>query len=47
MYDHDLEIVRPHYYSTYLIDVDIKTEFTPGNKAGFFRFTFPEKGTES
>lgn len=44
MYDHDLEIVRPHYFSTYLIDADIKTEFTPGNKTGFFRFTFPENG---
>ena len=40
-YDHDLEIVRPNYYSTYLIDSDIQAEFTPGNKTGYFRFTFP------
>ncbi len=42
-YDHDLEITRPYYFSTYLIDEDIKAEFTPGNKVGFFRFTFPPK----
>ena len=43
-YDHDLEINRPWYYSTYLIDNDIKVEFTPGKKAGIFKFSFPEKG---
>lgn len=43
MYDHDLEIVQPHYFSTYLIDADIKTEFAPGAKSGFFRFTFPDQ----
>ncbi len=42
-YDHDLEIARPYYFSTYLIDEDIKAEFTPGNKVGLFRFTFPPK----
>jgi len=46
-YDHDLEISRPYYFSTYLIDEDIKAEFTPGNKAGFFRFTFPAKGDKT
>ncbi len=44
MYDHDLEIVKPHYFSTYLMDDEIKAEFVPGNKSGFFRFTFPENG---
>jgi predicted alpha-1,2-mannosidase len=43
-YDHDLEITRPFYYSTYFIDNDIKTEFTPGAKCGIFRFSFPGKG---
>lgn len=43
-YDHDLEVIRPFFYSTYLIDEEITTEFAPGNKTGFFRFTFPEKG---
>lgn len=41
-YDHDLEVVLPWYYSTYLINDEIETEFVPGEKAGFFRFTFPE-----
>ena len=43
-YDHDLEITRPFYYSTYFIDDNIKTEFTPGAKCGIFRFSFPGKG---
>ncbi len=42
-YDHDLEITRPFYFSTYLIDEEIKAEFTPANRSGFFRFSFPEK----
>lgn len=46
-YDHDLEIVRPYYFSTYLIDEDIKAEFAPGNKVGFFRFTFPSKSDKT
>ncbi|MDB5125548.1 MAG: glycoside hydrolase family 92 protein [Mucilaginibacter sp.] len=31
-YDHDLEVTRPWYYSTYLIDKDITVEFTPGKR---------------
>jgi len=40
-YDHDLEIVKPFYYFTYLIDEEINLEFVPGNKVGYFRFKFP------
>jgi predicted alpha-1,2-mannosidase len=40
-YDHDLEVTRPWYYSTYLIDHDITVEYTPGKKTGIFRFEFP------
>lgn len=40
-YDHDLEVVHPHYYKTYLIDEDITVEFVPGEKAGYFRFIYP------
>ena len=43
-YDHDLEINTPYYYSTLFIDNNIKTEFTPGAKCGFYRFSFPAKG---
>jgi predicted alpha-1,2-mannosidase len=46
-YDHDLEITRPYYFSTYLIDEDIKAEFTPSSKSGFFRFSFPEKSEKT
>jgi len=40
-YDHDLEVTRPWYYSTYLIDQDITVEFVPGKKTGIYRFSFP------
>jgi predicted alpha-1,2-mannosidase len=42
-YDHDLEITRPWYYSTYLIDKEITVLFTPGKKVGIYRFSFPAK----
>jgi predicted alpha-1,2-mannosidase len=40
-YDHDLEITRPWYYSTFLLDDNITVEFTPGRLTGFYRFQFP------
>ena len=40
-YDNDLEITRPWYYSTYLLDEGVTVEFTPAKKTGFYRFTFP------
>ena len=41
-YDHNLEITRPWYYSTYLIDDGVTVEFTPGKKTGCYRFSFPK-----
>lgn len=41
-YDHDLEITKPWYYATQLMDDGILTEFTAGNKVGIYRFTFPK-----
>ncbi len=41
-YDHGLEIVRPFYFSTYFINDEITAEFVPGERSGFYRFTFPE-----
>jgi predicted alpha-1,2-mannosidase len=41
-YDQGLEITRPWYYSTYLLDDGITVEFTPGKKTGCYRFSFPE-----
>ncbi len=43
-WDHDLEVLKPNYYSVYFVDSEITTEFVPGKKAGFFRFNFPQKG---
>jgi predicted alpha-1,2-mannosidase len=39
-WDRDLEINRPWYYSTYLIDDETTVEFAPGRKTGCFRFSF-------
>jgi predicted alpha-1,2-mannosidase len=40
-YDQDLEITRPWYYSTYLLDEGITVEFSPSKKTGIYRFSFP------
>lgn len=45
-YDNDLEVTRPWYYSTYLIDDEITTEFTAGKKTGIYRFTFSAGKTD-
>lgn len=46
-YDHDLEVTRPWYYSTYLVDKDVQVEFAPAAKTGIYRFTFPANGTKA
>jgi predicted alpha-1,2-mannosidase len=46
-YDHDLEVTRPWYYSTYLTDNGVTVEFTPGRFTGYYRFTFPAKAAFS
>ena len=45
-YDHDLEITKPFYYSTYLIDEDITVQFVPAAKSGLFTFEFPVDGNK-
>jgi predicted alpha-1,2-mannosidase len=40
-YDQDLEINRPWYYSTYLLNDGITVEFSPSKKTGIYRFSFP------
>ncbi len=42
-WDHELEITRPWYYQTYLIDDEITVDYTAGKKAGIYRFEFPAK----
>lgn len=40
-WDHDLEINRPWYYKTELIEEEVTVEYSAGAKTGIFRFTFP------
>lgn len=40
--DHDLEVVHPWYYSTYLIDDDIRVSFVPGKKSAVYKIDFPK-----
>lgn len=39
-WDQELEIASPFYYSTWLEDFDITVEYTPSERAGFYRFTY-------
>lgn len=39
--DHDLEVVRPWFYSTYLIDDNVAVNFTPGEKCAIYKLDFP------
>lgn len=39
--DHDLEVVRPWHYSTYLIDDDITVSFAPAKKTAIYKIDFP------
>ena len=38
---YDQEVETPYYYSTRFDDSLIQTEFTPTERCGYFRFTFP------
>jgi predicted alpha-1,2-mannosidase len=39
--DHDLEVVRPWLYSTYLINDDITVGFAPAKKSAIYKIDFP------
>jgi predicted alpha-1,2-mannosidase len=41
-FTHKAEVAKPYYYSVYLADHNVTTEFTPTERAVQFRFTFPE-----
>ncbi|MCX6325174.1 MAG: GH92 family glycosyl hydrolase [Bacteroidia bacterium] len=45
--DHDLEVVHPWYYSTYLIDDDIRVSFAPGEKCAIYKIDFPGAGKKN
>ncbi len=40
--DHDLEMVHPWLYSTYLIEDNIRVSFTPSKKSAIYKFEFPK-----
>lgn len=46
-YDYDLEITRPWYYSTQLVDDEVKVSYTPGKKTGYYKFEFPVNGPKA
>lgn len=39
-WDQELEIASPYYYSTWLEDFDITVEFSPSERAGYYRFSY-------
>lgn len=45
--DHDLEVIHPWYYSTYLIDDDIRVSFAPGERCAIYKIDFPVSGTKN
>ncbi len=45
--DHDLEVIHPWYYSTWLIDDNIRVSFAPGEKCAIYKIDFPETGRKN
>lgn len=45
--DHDLEVVHPWFYSTYLIDDEIRVSFVPGVKSAMYKIDFPKGKTKN
>ncbi|SHI31938.1 GH92 family glycosyl hydrolase [Aquimarina spongiae] len=42
-FSHKAEVVKPHYYKTYLADHDATVEVSPTGRAAHFKFTFPKR----
>lgn len=45
--DHDLEIIRPWHYSTYLVKDDITVGFTPSKKSAIYQIDFPASAAKN
>jgi len=45
--DHDLEVYHPWFYSTYLIDDDIRVNFVPGEKCAIYKIDFSGTGDKN
>ncbi|MBK1894519.1 GH92 family glycosyl hydrolase [Chryseobacterium paridis] len=41
-FSHKAEVAKPYFYSVYLADINVTTEFTPTERAAFFKFDFPK-----
>lgn len=41
-FSHKAEIAKPYHYSVYLADINVTTEFTPTERAAYFKFDFPK-----
>lgn len=41
-FSHKAEIATPYFYSVYLADINVTTEFTPTERAAYFKFDFPK-----
>ncbi len=46
-FDHNLEINKPWFYSTYLIDNEIKVDYSAGKKTGIYQFSFNDPKSKS
>ncbi len=45
--DHDLEVVHPWYYSTYLIEDKISVSFAPAKKCALYKIDFPSSAQKN
>ncbi|UOU99125.1 GH92 family glycosyl hydrolase [Chryseobacterium daecheongense] len=41
-FSHKAEVATPYFYSVYLADINVTTEFAPAERAAFFKFDFPK-----
>ncbi|WP_343686834.1 GH92 family glycosyl hydrolase [Chryseobacterium gleum] len=41
-FSHKAEVATPYFYSVYLADINVTTEFTPTERASYFKFDFPK-----
>ena len=46
-FNHDNELVEPHFYSVILDEIDTKVEFTVTERSSFFKFHFPKTENEN
>lgn len=45
--DHDLEVIHPWLYSTYLVDDEITVSYAPASKCAIYKLDFPASNTKN